>query len=67
VSNSSSPRPWLDSEGRFLFGKHAGEYVESDSVPVSYLEWIIENVPTSDIAEDDLEVVESQLAWKRRR
>lgn len=69
----SDGRQWLDSEGRFLFGKygpqgaHAGEYVESDSVPASYLTWIIENVPASDIAEDDLEVIESQLAWKRRR
>lgn len=64
-------RAWLDSEGRFLFGEHAGEYVESDSVPASYLSWIIENVPVGDddggIAEDDLEVIENQLAWKRRR
>ena len=60
-------RQWLDSQGRFLFGKHAGEYVESDTVPASYLEWIIENVPVSDIAEDDLEVIEAQLAWKRRK
>lgn len=62
-----SAKTWLDSEGRFLFGKHAGEYVESDSVPASYLEWIIENVVASSIAEDDLEVIEAQLAWKRRR
>ena len=38
MSAVNSPRQWLDSEGRFLFGKHAGEYVESDSVPASYLE-----------------------------
>lgn len=64
---STSPRQWLDSQGQFLFGKHAGQYVESESVPASYLTWIIENVPVSDIAEDDLEIIESQLTWKRRR
>lgn len=58
-------KDWLDKSGRFLFGKHKGELLEevADIAP-HYLLWIMEEV--DDISDEDREVIEAQLAYRKR-
>lgn len=62
----SSDRSWLDSSGRFIFGKYKGslaeDIVQDDS---SYIYWIINNV--ENITEEDREVLSQLLQYGRRR
>lgn len=62
-------RSWLDSEGRFLFGKHGptagleGESIERvRREDPGYLRWIVECV--EDICEEDRDIIAAAL---RRR
>lgn len=62
---SRPSRDFLDSTGRFLFGKHKGEL--SDSVAAtdpSYLRWIVNDV--EDCSDEDREILATLLEQRGR-
>lgn len=62
---SRSAAEWIDQQGRFIFGKHRGELVESViSEDPSYIRWIVNEV--EDITEDDRDFLAQQLKYGRR-
>lgn len=54
-----SGTPFLDNDGRILFGGHVGELVEdvATSYP-SYLRWILSD---TDICDEDAEIIREHL------
>lgn len=56
-------KDWIDNDGRFLFGKHKGEYVDdvAEEDP-GYLRWIVEEV--EDVSEEDWDVLNTRVDRK---
>ena len=62
-------RDWLDSEARFLFGKHRGRTVRDvlrdiDSDGRGYIRWALDN--SDDMSDGDRDILESYLKFKGR-
>lgn len=54
-------REWLDSNGAFIFGKHAGELAEDVAhADPAYLRWVINEV--EDCADADRDLLSALLA-----
>lgn len=67
----SYSREWLDSSGRFMFGKYGptshddGELAEDVArEDPSYIRWIVNDV--EDISDDDREVLSQYLTYASR-
>lgn len=62
-SAASSPdRDWIDSQGRFAFGKHKGELIEDvASDDPSYLRWVVSEV--EDISDEDRSLLAVHLKY----
>lgn len=64
--NKTSARDWLDSTGRFLFGKYEGRTIEYVAMTDhSYIKWVVEAV--EDISDEDREIMKSHLSFLSRR
>lgn len=63
---AKAAKAWISADGRFLFGKHDGELVETVArEDIDYLRWIIETV--DDIDPGDRQVILAQVEWAARR
>lgn len=58
-------KDWLDSSGRFLFGKHQGKLAEYVAqTDYAYVRWVVDNI--EDISEEDREILASLLSFRRK-
>jgi hypothetical protein len=67
VVNNPVTRDWLDSSGRFLFGRHRGRTVPQvlqDDTGADYIRWALDNA--DDMSEDDRQILESYLKMRGR-
>lgn len=64
-SSPSASRDWLDSGGRFKFGKYRGSLAEDIARDdPQYIQWIVDKV--EDISEDDREILSQLLAYRSK-
>jgi len=65
--NTPRERNWLDSNGEFIFGKHAGSTPQEliDNGDESYLRWIINDV--EDCSHEDRDIISLVLEQNSRR
>lgn len=65
TAGSSTSRDWLDSGGRFRFGKYRGSLAEDIAKDdPQYVQWIVDTV--EDIFDDDREILSQLLAYRSR-
>lgn len=63
--SSSASCDWLDSGGRFKFGKYRGSLAEDIATDdPQYVQWIVDTV--EDISDDDREILSQLLAYRSR-
>lgn len=64
INKEPLQRDWLDKNGKFIFGKHAGKSLETVILlDYSYVCYILENYDT--ISDEDREIMETQLHYRR--